>query len=112
MREYSLQDPEYRKTIDLTNYRTLIENTIHSVSPTINVEVYKDHYTIDPDPPKGDLIKIGRLLAQMNNLGQYCIIRSLLFKGEKVRSHDELKEKLSKKQTDKETQNRKDDSDE
>ena len=68
MREYSLQDPEYRKTIDLTNYRTLIENTIHSVSPTINVEVYKDHYTIDPDPPKGDLIKIGRLLAQMNNL--------------------------------------------
>lgn len=25
--------------------------------------LYKDQYTIDPDPPKGDLIKIGRKLV-------------------------------------------------
>ena len=34
-----------------------------------------------PDLPKGDLIKIGRLIAH-TDLGQYCMIRPILFKGE------------------------------
>jgi len=40
MREYSLQDSEYRKTVDLRNYRTLIENAIHSVTPSTEVNVF------------------------------------------------------------------------
>ena len=32
MREYSLQDPEYRKTVDLRNYKTIIEDSIHQVA--------------------------------------------------------------------------------
>lgn len=85
MREYYLQDPEYRKTVDLTNYSKLIEDAVHEVSPTTKVNVYSDHYTISPDLSKGDIIKIGRNLAQMSKLGQYCIIRSLLFKGEEIK---------------------------
>ena len=42
---------------------------------------FKDKYTITPDLPKGDLIKIGRLIAH-TDLGQYCMIRPILFKGE------------------------------
>lgn len=98
MREYYLQDPEYRKTVDLTNYRKLIEDAVHDVSPTTKVDVYSDHYTISPDLPKGAVIKIGRNLAQMSKLGQYCIIRSLLFKGEEVKTDTELSELKEKEE--------------
>lgn len=103
MRRYYLQDPEYKRTIDLTHYRELIEATVHEISPSTNVEVFKDHYTISPDISKGEVIKIGRKVAQSNNLGQYCIIRALLFKGENVKesSHvSELEKKECKKQKD------------
>ena len=83
MREYSLQDPEYRKTVDLRNYKTIIEDSIHQVAPDAIVTVYKDRYTITPDLSKGQLIKIGRLIAQ-TTLGQYCMIRPILFKGEVI----------------------------
>ena len=104
MREYYLQDVEYRKTVDLTQYTNLITNSIHKISPKVTVNVYKDKYTIDPDPPKGELIKIGRSLAGTQQLGQFCIIRPLLFKGEKVKEttkDDELKEKDTNKQDNK-----------
>lgn len=81
MREYSLQDPEYRETVDLRNYKGIIENSVFAIAPTAVVTVYKDKYTITPDLPKGDLIKIGRLIAH-TDLGQYCMIRPILFKGE------------------------------
>ena len=84
MREYSLQDPEYRKTVDLRNYKTIIEDSIHQVAPDAVVTVYKDRYTITPDLSKGQLIKIGRLIAQ-TTLGQYCMIRPILFKGEVIK---------------------------
>ena len=80
MREYSLQDPEYRKTVDLRNYKTIIEDSVHQVSSDAIVTVFKDRYTITPDLTKGQLIKIGRLIAH-TNLGQYCMIRPILFKG-------------------------------
>jgi len=86
MREYSLQDSEYRKTVDLRNYRTLIENAIHSVTPSTEVNVEKDHYTLSPLPSKGELIMIGRVLAKPENLGRYCITRPVLFKGETVKT--------------------------
>ena len=80
MREYSLQDPGYRKKVDLRNYKKLIEDSVLAIAPTAVVTVYKDKYTITPDLPKGDLIKIGRLIAH-TDLGQYCMIRPILFKG-------------------------------
>ena len=88
MREYSLQDPEYRKTVDLRNYKTIIEDSIHQVAPAAVVTVYKDRYTITPDLSKGQLIMIGRLIAH-TKLGQYCMIRPILFKGEVI---DDTKE--------------------
>lgn len=103
MREYYLQDTEYRRTVDLTNYKKLIEDAVHDVSPTTKVEVFTDHYTISPDLSKGDVIKIGRNLAQTDKLGQYCIIRSLLFKGEQVKESSstlKLKEKINWEQKD------------
>ena len=72
MREYSLQDPEYRKTVDLRNYKTIIEDSVHQVSSDAIVTVFKDRYTITPDLTKGQLIKIGRLIAH-TNLGQYWL---------------------------------------
>lgn len=84
MREYSLQDPEYRKTVDLRNYKTIIEDSVHQVSSDAIVTVFKDRYTITPDLTKGQLIKIGRLIAH-TNLGQYCMIRPILFKGEVIK---------------------------
>ena len=83
MREYSLQDPEYRKTVDLRNYKTIIEDSAHQVASDAIVTVFKDRYTITPDLTKGQLIKIGRLIAH-TNLGQYCMIRPILFKGEVI----------------------------
>lgn len=96
MRKYYLQDPDYKKTIDLTDYKKLIEDTVHEISPSTNVEVFKDHYTISPDMSKGEVIKIGRKLAQSNNLGQYCIIRALLFKGEDVQESSHVSEQEQK----------------
>lgn len=84
MREYSLQDPEYRKTVDLRNYKKIIEDSVHEIAPSAVVTVYRDRYTLSPDLPKGDLIKIGRLIAH-TDLGQYCMIRPILFKGEVIR---------------------------
>ena len=94
MREYSLQDPEYRKTVDLRNYKTIIEDSIHQVAPDAVVTVYKDRYTITPDLSKGQLIKIGRLIAQ-TTLGQYCMIRPILFKGEVIEDDEDYELILS-----------------
>ena len=84
MREYSLQDSEYRKTVDLRDYETIIVESVHEVSAAAIVNVYKDRYTITPDLTKGQLIKIGRLIAN-TTLGQYCLIRPILFKGEVIK---------------------------
>ena len=84
MREYTLHDPEYRKTVDLRDFKKIIEDSVFEVAPNAIVEVYKDRYTIIPDLSKGELIKIGRLIAH-TNLGQDCMIRPILFKGEVIK---------------------------
>lgn len=68
MREYSLQDPEYRKTVDLRNYKKIIEDSVHEIAPSAVVTVYRDRYTLSPDLPKGDLIKIGISLVLFRKL--------------------------------------------
>ena len=88
MREYTLQDPEYRQTTDLRDYKKIIEESVEAIVPGTAVTVLQDRYIIPSDISKGDLIKIGRLIAK-SELGQYCVIRPILFKGENIDEDDD-----------------------
>lgn len=83
MRKYSFAATDHRNTINLTDYRDLIIETIHNICPNIEVRVEEDGYYLPEDVPRGDKIKIGRALAQ-TKLGTYCVNRPLLFIGKNV----------------------------
>ena len=82
MRIYRLANADKRKTIDLRNYSETIESIVTSIVPNATVIVNESEYIILTEISKGQVIKIGRGLAQ-SELGDFCMSRPILFIGEK-----------------------------
>lgn len=83
-REYFLADRNNRTEVDLTEYETLITDTIHEVVPDIKVWVYPDRYMIKKDQvTSGQARKIGRLMAK-TELNRYAQKRVVLFEGKEI----------------------------
>lgn len=80
MRTYRLAHPDYRKIIDLRDYKVLIEATIIGICPGAQLQVNQDNFVILTPITKGEAIKIGRALAH-SILGQFCLSRPILFVG-------------------------------
>ena len=78
MRKYTLASPESRSTVDLRNYRAVIESSVHEIMPAANVIVEKDCYYVSPAPKRGDAVKIGRLICK-SDLNRHCIHLPKLF---------------------------------
>ena len=78
MRKYTLASPESRSTVDLINYRAIIESAVQEVMPSAKVIVEKDCYYVSPAPERGDAVKIGRLICK-SDLNLHCIQLPKLF---------------------------------
>ncbi len=78
MRRYTLASPESRATVDLRNYRAIIESAVHEIMPTAKVIVESDCYYVSPAPKRGDAVKIGRAICK-SNLNRHCIQLPKLF---------------------------------
>lgn len=88
MREYKLASSDNRQNVDLTEYEDLIKDVIHSEAPNITVTVFPDRYVLNNPISKGQAIRIGRRLAK-SSLGQYCVLRPILFIGQESDECDE-----------------------
>ena len=78
MRKYTLASPESRSTVDLRNYRAIIESAVQEIMPAAKVIVEKDCYYVSPAPERGDAVKIGRLICK-SDLNRHCIQLPKLF---------------------------------
>lgn len=78
MRKYTLASPESRLTVDLRDYREIIESAVHEIMPAAKVIVEKDFYLVSPAPERGDAVKIGRLICK-SDLNRHCIQLPKLF---------------------------------
>jgi len=92
MRTYSLANPDFKNTIDLTTYKILIEYTILSIVPTAQLQVNKNEFMILSEITTGEAIKIGKALAK-TELGHFCLSRPILFVGRKNIRKGEANEK-------------------
>lgn len=90
MRKYTLASPESRSTVDLINYRAIIESAVQEIMPAAKVIVEKDCYYVSPAPKRGDAVKIGRAICK-SKLNRHCIKLSKLFTGIPVKEvkHEE-----------------------
>ena len=78
MRKYTLASPESRSTVDLRDYRAIIESAVQEIMPAAKVIVEKDCYYVSPAPERGDAVKIGRLICK-SVLNRHCIQLPKLF---------------------------------
>ena len=78
MRKYTLASPESRSTVDLRDYKKIIETAVHEIMPAAKVIVESDCYYVSPAPKRGDAVKIGRLICK-SNLNRHCIQLPKLF---------------------------------
>jgi hypothetical protein len=64
--------------------------------PKASVIVEKVGYYVNPDPAKGDAIRIGRAICK-SDLAQYCVQIPKLFNSIPIKEdkHDERKQQLS-----------------
>ena len=94
MRKYTLASPESRSSVDLRNYRAIIESAVQEIMPAAKVIVEKDCYYVSPAPKRGDAVKIGRAICR-SNLNRHCIKLSKLFTGIPVKEdkHEEQQPK-------------------
>ena len=89
MRRYTLASVSARDEVDLPDYESLIQETVHEFLPTAKVMVAQDYYTVDPEPDRGNAIRIGRRLCQAA-LGKHCVQIPKLFNSQKI--EEEIKE--------------------
>jgi hypothetical protein len=96
MRKYTLASPESRSTVDLRDYRAIIESAVQEIMPAAKVIVEKDCYYVSPAPERGDAVKIGRLICK-SNLNRHCIQLPKLFTSIPVKEvkHEEQPSKHS-----------------
>lgn len=78
MRKYTLASPDSRAAVDLRDFQSIIEDAVHEYQPNAVVRVEADCYFVDPAPPQGAAIKIGRKICQ-SNLKRHCIQIPKLF---------------------------------
>ena len=78
MRRYVLASKDARPTVDLREYRSVIENAVHQIMPNAVVEVSERAYTVSPSPRHGDAVKIGRIICK-SGLGTQCVYIPKLF---------------------------------
>ena len=90
MRKYTLASPESRSTVDLRDYRAIIESAVQEIMPAAKVIVESDCYYVSPSPKRGDAVKIGRAICK-SKLNRHCIKLSKLFTGIPVKEvkHEE-----------------------
>jgi hypothetical protein len=96
MRKYTLASSSAKTVVDLTDYTEVITEAVHEVMPKASVIVEKDGYYVNPDPSKGDAIRIGRAICK-SDLAQHCVQISKLFNSipTKEDKHDERKQQLT-----------------
>lgn len=80
MRVYSLANPDYRKSVDLTEFENYIQKAVKDTNPNLQVVVDKNSYAIPDTVTTGEIIKIGRAIAK-SPLRKYCMERPVLFVG-------------------------------
>ena len=78
MRKYTLASPESRSTVDLRDYRAIIESAVQEIMPAAKVIVESDCYYVSPSPKRGDAVKIGRLICK-SDLNRHCVQIPKLF---------------------------------
>ena len=94
MRKYTLASLKSRSTVDLRDYRAIIESAVQEIMPAAKVIVESDCYYVSPAPKRGDAVKIGRASCK-SNLNRHCIKLSKLFTGIPVKEvkHEEQQTK-------------------
>lgn len=97
MRKYVLASKDARPTVDLRDYRSVIENAVHEIMPQATVVVAERYYTVEPSPRQGDAVKIGRIICK-SGLCTQCVYIPKLFLSTEV--------KLTKKEDDNDKQKR------
>lgn len=78
MRKYVLASKDARGTIDLREYRSVIEAAVHEIMPQATVVVMDHYYTVEPSPPQGSAVKIGRIICK-SGLCTQCVYIPKLF---------------------------------
>lgn len=96
MRKYTLASPGSRLTVDLIDYREIIESAVQEIMPAAKVIVESDCYYVSPAPERGDAVKIGRLICK-SDLNHHCIQLPKLFTSIPVKEvkHEEQQSKHS-----------------
>ena len=78
MRKYTLASKDAKDTVDLRDYRQIIEDAVHGVLPNATVQVTEEYYTVSPTPEQGAAIRIGREICK-SKLKKYCVQIPKLF---------------------------------
>ena len=78
MRKYTLASPTAKGTVDLRAFADVITEAVHQYMPQAAVRVERDCYYVDPTPPKGMAIRIGRQICK-SALSRYCVQIPKLF---------------------------------
>lgn len=73
-----------RSDVDLRDYGETIKEAVRKYMPNAQVEVCERYYTVDPTPDRGNAIRIGRALSDVNVLGKYCVKIPKLFCSEET----------------------------
>lgn len=81
MRKYTLASIDARKDVDLRNFRSFIEDTVHEFMPGATVDVQQNYYTVSPIPQKGIAVRIGRKLCSNRAMSKHCVKIPKLFYG-------------------------------
>lgn len=94
MRRYTLASTDARKDVDLRNFSSFIEDTVHEFMPGATVDVQQNYYTVSPVPQKGIAVRIGRKLCSNKAMGKHCVKIPKLFYGTNI----DVKEAKDEKQ--------------
>ena len=81
MREYKLINKNVE--VNLADYEDIIKDTIVKIVPDAEVSVLSDRYIIHTEISQSNAVSIGRALAR-TELGNFCDVKYVLFKGRKI----------------------------
>lgn len=88
MRKYTLASPTAKSAVDLRAFADVIRAAVHQYMPLAIVRVERDCYYVEPTPPKGMAIRIGRQICK-SALSRYCVQIPKLFSSIEVKSNKE-----------------------
>lgn len=83
-REYCLVNEAYAEITDLRWFKEIISNTVKSVCPDAELEVYQDYYSINTPITNGEAREIGKRLGKNPQLQYLKKDRFVLFEGKDV----------------------------